>query len=71
MMGHRGQKKTGEEWDAFTNWREVVFWQRGELKRVKRRYNKRQRKAAKMQCQGNYCPRLRAGVSARASNEFC
>jgi len=49
MMGHRGEKKGGDEWDAFTSWRRVVFWQRGELKRLKRRYAKRQRKDAKME----------------------
>jgi hypothetical protein len=47
MMGHRGKLKTGDEWDAFTNWRKVVFWQRGELKRIKRRYAKRQRRAGR------------------------
>jgi len=49
MMGHRGLKK-GDEWDAFTGWRKVLFWQPGELRRIKRRYNKRQRKEARLQC---------------------
>ena len=38
---------TAEEFDAFTRWRKYLFWQRGELKAVKRGYNKRFRKAGK------------------------
>lgn len=38
---------TAEEFDAFTHWRKYLFWQRGELKKVKRGYNKRFRKAGK------------------------
>lgn len=49
MMGHRGKKKSGDEWDAFTSWRRGVFWQRGELRRIKRRYAKRQRSLARLQ----------------------
>lgn len=33
-----------EEQDAFTGWRKVLFWQRGELKRAKRRYHKKERR---------------------------
>jgi hypothetical protein len=36
--------QTGEEQDAFTGWRKVLFWQRGELKRAKRRYHKKERR---------------------------
>jgi hypothetical protein len=49
MMGHRGVKKGGDEWDAFTSWRRVLYWQAGELRRIKRRYNKRQRKLVRME----------------------
>jgi hypothetical protein len=33
-----------EEEDAFTGWRRMLFWQRGELARVKRRYHKKERR---------------------------
>lgn len=39
--------KSGDEWDAFTRWRRVVAWQRGELRRVKRAFGKRMRREAK------------------------
>ena len=38
---------TFEEYDAFTRWRQLLHWQAGELRRIKRRYNKRARKAGK------------------------
>ena len=41
---HRVPMKDGDEVDAFGNWRKVNFWQDGELKRIKRKYNKRQRR---------------------------
>jgi len=47
MMGHREPKCGNDEWDAFTSWRKVLFWQRGELRRIKRGFNKRQRKSAR------------------------
>lgn len=37
----------GDEQDAFTGWRKVLYWQRGELRRIKRRAGKRERRAAK------------------------
>jgi hypothetical protein len=37
----------GDEQDAFTGWRHVMFWQRGELRKIKRRASKRERRAAK------------------------
>jgi len=37
----------GQEYEAFTGWRKCLFWQKGELKKVKRGFNKRQRKEAK------------------------
>ena len=42
---------TAEEFDAFGYWREYLFWQRGELKKVKRGYNKRFRKAGKREAE--------------------
>ena len=39
--------KGGDEHDAFTRWRQLAHWQQGELKRIKRGYNKRFRKTGK------------------------
>lgn len=36
-----------EEQDAYTGWRKVMFWQTGELKKIKRRTHKRERREAK------------------------
>ena len=44
MRGHRGRLINGDEWDAFTGWRRVLFWHQGELRKIKRRYSKRMRK---------------------------
>lgn len=38
--------RTWEEQDAFTGWRRRLFWQRGELKRAKRRHSHRERRTA-------------------------
>lgn len=37
----------GDEQDAFTGWRYVLRWQRGELRKIKRRASKRERRAAR------------------------
>ena len=37
----------GDEQDAFAGWRHVMFWQRGELRKIKRRASKRERRTAK------------------------
>lgn len=52
MMGHRGIKKSGDEWDAFTGWRKVIRWKPGQLKKTKRRYNKRVRRLANENLRG-------------------
>lgn len=52
MMGHRGKMIDGDEMDAFTRKqrpRHSRRWRHGRLGKIKRRYNKRQRKAAKIQ----------------------
>lgn len=52
MMGHRGKMINGDEMDAFTRRqrpRHSRRWRQGRLEKIKRRYNKRQRKAAKIQ----------------------
>ncbi len=33
-----------EEQDAFTGWRKVMLWQCGEIRKIKRRANKRERR---------------------------
>lgn len=38
--------KAWEEYDAFTKWRKYLYWQPGELKRIKRRAAKRERREA-------------------------
>lgn len=36
-----------EEEDAYTGWRKLLFWHRGELMHVKRRTHKRERREGK------------------------
>ena len=44
MMGNRGAGN-GDEHDAFSRRsRKLIFWKRGELKKIKRRFGKRQRR---------------------------
>jgi hypothetical protein len=45
----RSVGRSFEEQDAFAGWRRVLIWQRGELKRAKRRANKRERREARQQ----------------------
>lgn len=47
MMGHKEKLKGGDEYDAFTNWRKVVAMNHGERSKIKRRFNKRQRREFK------------------------
>lgn len=44
----------GDEQDAFTGWRHVMFWQRGELRKIKRRASKRERRTAKTVVEREY-----------------
>ena len=46
-MAGRIPMRGGDEFDVFGVWRRLYFWQRGEMKRIKRAYNKRARKAGK------------------------
>ena len=46
-MRGRIPSQGGDEHDAFTRWRQLLHWQAGELRRIKRGYNKRMRKAGK------------------------
>jgi len=41
----------GDEQDAFTRWRRVYRFRPGEIRRIKRRANKRDRQAGKRECQ--------------------
>lgn len=39
--------RSTEEQDAYTGWRHVLFWQRHERKRIKRRTHQRERREGK------------------------
>jgi len=45
----RIKQYTAEEQDAFSKWRHMQNWQRGELKAIKRRHSKFQRRLAKLE----------------------
>ncbi len=38
----------GDEYDALTRWRKVLIWRAGERARIKRRYRRRERHAARL-----------------------
>lgn len=40
-------KTTADEFDAFTGWRRLIFWQRGELRKIKQSSHRRDRRAAR------------------------
>ena len=46
--------KDGDEYDAFSGWRKVLHWKPGQLKKIKRAYNKRVRKAGKRDARTDY-----------------
>lgn len=39
--------KTADEYDALTRWRHFLHWRAGERKRIKRGYNRRERRTTK------------------------
>ena len=39
---------SGDEVDALTRWRKYLKWRSGERKRVKQKYNRRERKSVKL-----------------------
>ena len=47
MMGYREKMKGGDEYDAFTGWRRVIKWSRGERAKIKRAFRRRVRRARK------------------------
>ena len=36
--------KGGDEYDAFTHWRKLIVWTRGEVARIKRSFSRRVRR---------------------------
>lgn len=44
MMGTRTSLRSGDEFDAFTDFRRLVRWRAGERKAVKQAHNQRERK---------------------------
>ena len=48
-MRNRIPSQGGDEEDAFTRWRKLFHYRAGELKRIKRGYNKRFRKQGKQE----------------------
>ena len=36
--------RNGDEYDVFTAWRRIISWKAGELRRIKRAYNRRARR---------------------------
>ena len=48
MMGHRTKFRSMEELDAFTGWRRVSKWRAGQVKSIKRKFNKRVRRENRM-----------------------
>jgi hypothetical protein len=40
-------KSTEDEYDAFTKWRRLLHWRRGEIKRIKQSSHRRDRRAAR------------------------
>ena len=54
MRSYKHLVKSGDEKDAFSKyWRKVLHWQKGELKKIKRLFNKRVRKEKEKEFQ-NY-----------------
>lgn len=43
----------GEEQDAFSEWRKLLNWKPGEIKKLKRKANKRERQQAKKEIKGD------------------
>lgn len=45
--------RQADEYDAFTRWRKYLIFQRGELRKIKRKYNKRVRRTIKQMLRRN------------------
>ena len=50
MMGRRLRLRGGDEWDVVTGWRRVLHWRAGEVKKIKRKMNRRERKDGRREC---------------------
>lgn len=48
-MAKRIPMKSGAEYDALTRWKKFLHWAPGERKKIKQKYNRRERKLAKME----------------------
>lgn len=54
MMGKRDVKFiNGDEWDCLTRWRKYIHLKPGDTKRIKRNFNKRNRKFVKDSIKSN------------------
>lgn len=53
MMGYREKLKNGLEYDAFSGWRRVIKWARGERMKIKKAFRRRIRRAWKQQNRGD------------------
>ena len=56
MMGHREPCKGGDEYDVFTGWRKVLAYcgRPGRCRRVKRAFNRRIRRDARLAIKGGH-----------------
>jgi hypothetical protein len=50
MMGHRGQMKGGDEYDALTRWKRVLHWRPGVRAWIKNKFNRRSRREIDSEC---------------------
>jgi hypothetical protein len=48
MMGHRGKMSSADERDALAKTHRLLSWRPGQRRIIKRQYNKRQRRDARM-----------------------
>lgn len=49
MMGHKEKINMADEYHAFTGWRRFVGWNRGEIRKIKQRFNRRIRRKVKQE----------------------
>ena len=47
-MAKRIKMISGDEFDALTRWKKYLKWRAGERKRIKRKYNRRERKQSRL-----------------------
>lgn len=49
VRAHTIPMRGGDEYDALTRWKRYLHWRSGERKRIKRGYNRRQRRALRIE----------------------